>query len=399
MNARDRKELARVVADCCERCRGMLTPWLKAATPEPVRKSKVKPGALTARGLGRILGSLPKAVKGLVAFRAGKGVEGTDGEAWASFKLKVKGDGAVILDGSALARWLKTQKGEVGLMVGADALHVEIDRNIVGFPAVPGATLPKAPAGEVKGLGETRAAALAECVKSVQFSAGDKEIRYAMNGIAFDGGVLATTNGRSLASVKVPGLKELEEKEQAAIFQLRLVPALFAVLRANGESKVKVALVTRKKPAREYMRIVGPAASLVAETIEGRFPAWREVVPKHDPAVALVLDAKELAEGLLSLAALTPEDSEQRAIKVSVEGADVTLTHSNGREASVEVQGSVNGPAGESHAYIDPRYMADALKTQKGEVIFEMRGQEEAVMLKAGDWQYVLMPVTPPRAE
>lgn len=254
-----------------------------------------------------------------------------------------------------------------------------------------GVTLPKPPKNEEPGV-RMEAAALARVLDMSEFAASSKEMRYAMNGVCLSvkRGVLsaAATDGRRLAVARTrlkPGFKG------EIIVPLRAVGELTRLLTdSGGDVELRV--------GENFLVVSTVQGEVAARLVEGRFPAYDEVIPKEDKTVAQV-SKEELSRAMKSVAFLSNE--EYRAARLSFAAKRVTVEFGSPEqgEGRMHVSAECTGP--EVTVSLNPTFVLDVLRVLADEKVqIGLSDADGAVVFRQGtDFLYVVMPISPGRGD
>lgn len=234
---------------------------------------------------------------------------------------------------------------------------------------------------------------LREIIKRTAFATDNESSRYALGGVLMemsDSHVIAVgTDGRRLA--KMEGAAAAHGGH-STVDNPTIIPtrALTLIERAIGdEGEVKIA-------ARGNDLLVhNERLTLYTRLVEGRFPRWRDVLPKRPDATKIPLQVGSLMEAVRQAAIVTSDES--RGVDFKFGGGKLEL-HANTAqvgesEASMIV--AYDGPG--ITITLDPRFMIDFLKVLPADrtIIFEaMDGSGPAVLSTDDGYQYVIMPLS-----
>lgn len=235
--------------------------------------------------------------------------------------------------------------------------------------------------------------------------------RYALSGVRFEpvkggrGLEVVSTDGRRLHRATLEAAVSVGEPftptAHGGILPTRAAKLFADILRDHGHAEVSLTL----GPSRITCTVGG--AKLAARPVEGRFPAWRDVFPSGKPAATVTFVTPEDLTGLFRQAAITTSE-ESRGVMLEADQAGVTLSSRSADVGRARVDGTTLSFAGEPQwALIDARYPEEALdacaKAARLEadpdapaepVEVQLRGPKDAVVVRCGAVQVVLMPLT-----
>jgi DNA polymerase-3 subunit beta len=245
----------------------------------------------------------------------------TDLEMSATLRLPCRGAAAefdALVPVDRLSNHVRCAKGKT-VTIAAEGNEVTLDgcAKLVGMD--PG-EFPAIPDGEGEPAAMLRAAELAEAIPTVAFAVSREVTRYALTGVLLDLGkrrtALVASDGKRLA---VRTMSPLALRAEARLIFPRRALDVLATL-ASGVARggrVEILLPPpevhegkEQPPARIGFRMAG--ALLNTRLIEGTFPDWKAVTPKHK-GEGWTFAWRALAEALVSVRLATTEKS--RAVR------------------------------------------------------------------------------------
>jgi DNA polymerase-3 subunit beta len=240
-------------------------------------------------------------------------------------------------------------------------------------------------------------AALKEMVTKTQFAITGEDTRYFLNGALFvlrrDAMSMVATDGHRLALVTVPREpaqgERLEGEETRAIWPRKTLHELTRLL---AESQDDV----RYQWGDNHLFYQVGGRVLISRKIEGQFPAYERVIPKHNDK-RIEFDSERLASAIRRVALLSNERS--RAVKFSVGRGAVEISSSNPDlgEARETLPADYAGPTAE--ICFNAQYLLDFLGVVETDAVtLEFRDEvSQALMRPVGaagyDYLYVIMPM------
>lgn len=263
-----------------------------------------------------------------------------------------------------------------------------------GLFKLPSANPMEYPANEFSidgGYYEMDAAVLQAGLVRTQYATDADSSRYALGGILFDmpESSLVGTDGRRLSCVHVGA--ELKGKQPDGIRPI--IPTRSAgVLCRNlpKDGKIKVSFTMNE------CTIVSDSLCLKTRLVEGRYPGWQQVIPKHEE---WVVDINVMAGNLDSLvrqAAITA-DTETRGLDFIFGGGNMVASAQSSSFGKSNVSMPVAYVGGEVRVKLDYRYLRDFLGVQdpSDSVRMQVNSSTESVLLtseQAGH-RNVIMPM------
>ena len=234
---------------------------------------------------------------------------------------------------------------------------------------------------------------LRELTRRTLFATDTESGRYALGGVLLefeaDKVVAVATDGRRLAKMEGPaqsvGGHELEETTT-------IVPAksMQLIERALGQRDGEVLLASRGND------ILAKNANITvySRLVEGRFPKWRDALPKRREAVRVELTAGPLGSAVRQAAVVASEES--RGVDFAFAEGSLVLSARTAEvgQSRIELPIAYNGPA--ITVSLDHRFVTDFLKVLDPEkvITFEVENAEAAALLSTDDgYSYVVMPM------
>jgi DNA polymerase-3 subunit beta len=236
------------------------------------------------------------------------------------------------------------------------------------------------------------ATALASAIGRTVFACDEESSRFALGGVLFDFDFeagklhLVATDGRRMS------VQELPATITGKIDSMTIVPA--------ASLKTIMAMCKDEKGNVEFWT---DGSSFCAETsrgvisarlMEGRFPKWRDVLPKSDHSTSIRLSV----EGIVSCvkqASVTCDDETSRGIEWSA-GDGLLKFFSGGVHGNSEVESIIEASVGQCGVNLDFRYTLDYLASL-GDVEFvtvKIINRDRGVTFTTDDGHsYVLMPL------
>lgn len=317
----------------------------------------------------------------------------TDGEVCAQAEAagaEVTLDGEALVDaanGRAILQAIEdreitlTADGNV-FVVGADS------RTSFEMPSQDPASWPEPPADDGGGR-EVESDVLANLLEMAGFAAaeGDGAVP-ACRGVALycagEALLAAATDGKRLAVAGVDrggGRPALVPERAVRLLSAHLsgLPAGTLVSLEAGEAEIACHR---------------PGASLRARLLSGRFPDWRTVMPRDEPAGKGVVNAKELAAAVKQAAIMA--DADDRRLSLAFSRSGLVLEASSRADGRSRVPLPLAYEGADVALCLDHKFLTDFLRAAKGaELSVEVRAADRPVVLRRGpEWTYVVMPMT-----
>jgi DNA polymerase-3 subunit beta len=328
----------------------------------------------------------PKPILTCVRLEASDGLlrlQATDGELSLYAHLPVDGElPACVVPLAELIRRLKASKhptcslslsddGQRLLINGGRVEHALQTFDPADFPVVP---------SQLNGDSiEVDAAELVHAVKVASHAVAKEPSRYAIDGILFEsnekGSRLVATDGRRLVMVELRNCGELGDQALLPHRFCRLIEKLtdrdtdFLAIAVHRETNEK----GESLPGRIFA--AGPDWLIATYECDGRFPIYRDVMPRSSSKFAIPRAA--LVETLAEVALTTNEES--RMVRLDL-GPQELLLHVQRRRASGRSEARLpseflGGGDAVIRTAFNPAYLLDALKTVDSDAVIVDVGQ------------------------
>jgi len=319
---------------------------------------------------------------------------GTDAEVSASVTLSVSCDGGgdFLIPTRRLSSILAELMVEtVELTVTEKGIRIQstgVDFRLSNESA---AEYPSMSSGQSDKWFKISSVALKKLIQRTIFARDSNSTRYALGGVLFevDKGELtcAATDSRRLAvcNFTVGGEVDLTMRGVIPVKILKMVDRI-----APCELEVSItdnSIVFRSE-----------TMTFTSRVVEGRFPRWRDVVPKKF-GIELNVMSHMAATAVRQAMVVTTEES--RGVVVSLAEGLVTIKSQSSDVGSSDIELMVSAPIdAECSLTIDPKYVSDFLKCVPAEdlVYWRMNDADSAMMLTDGEnFRYVIMPLAQDR--
>lgn len=310
--------------------------------------------------------------------------------------VKVSRAGSAILPVARLVSILReTTDADITLDAGEDVTTIKLTTGRFEMPGGDPAEFPDIPTFDAGDrYHEITAGALRTLIKRTAFAADKKETtRFAVSGVLWeaDGGKarLVATDTKRLALCEGPAdvRGEADPKGQSHLIPLKTVGLLERNLADDGEL-IRVAL----KPNEALFQT--ERALIHTRLVEGRFPPYRNIIPKKMD-VRLPVAAADLLARVRQAAIMT--DDESKRVDFHFEPGKVTLTARGPETGSSEVVMHLpdyDGPTVD--IAFDPAYLTEMLRAIEGEptAVLEMTDGTKPAVFRVGDgYLYLVMPL------
>jgi len=233
---------------------------------------------------------------------------------------------------------------------------------------------------------------LRQLVRRTVFATDPDSSRYALGGVLLEfteQSVTAVgTDGRRLAQQSGP----IERSGDGGGEQNAIVPAraMNLIDRTLGDDDQPVQLTTRQND----LLVRSGTSTLYSRLVEGRFPKWRDVFPKHSEGVRIDLPVGPFHAAVRQAAIVTSE--ERRGVQFQFVDGKLKLAAYGAEKGESHVEMPISYDGEQQSIDLDPRYFNEFLRVLDPDKTFtiELRGSDAAAVCTTDDgYGYVIMPL------
>jgi len=241
---------------------------------------------------------------------------------------------------------------------------------------------------------EIKAGVLRELIKRTLFATETESSRYALGGVLLEVDdkhlVAVGTDGRRLAKMAGPVAIHGKPNQSGTTI---IVPAraMQIIERILPEDEAMVRLIPRTND----LQVVVPSGMFTTRLVEGRFPKWRDVLPKRTDSHKIELPVGPLFSALRQAAIVSSEES--RGVDFVFQEGNLVLTNVTSEVGQSRIEMPVSYSGKEMAIMLDHRYMADFLKVLAPDQNFtiDVAGADQAAYCTTADhYGYVIMPLS-----
>lgn len=235
---------------------------------------------------------------------------------------------------------------------------------------------------------------LREALQKTIFAVGDDETRAALNGIHVVVGAsaleLVGTDGRRLAVAQVEA--KIARGADAKFTIPREAVNLF--LKAVAGEEGEVALTS------DGARLALKTATTDFRTklVDLAYPAWRRVIPDDaDLPVSFAVNRDALADSLNRSLIIDAD-----RVSLDIDGSTLRLSTVRAEVGESDDTVAVTRPPGKTdrlRVAFAPRNLTEALAAVRADDLQLAVGQQTPMVMRAGSWRYVVMPLVPAGAK
>jgi DNA polymerase-3 subunit beta len=236
-----------------------------------------------------------------------------------------------------------------------------------------------------------------EMIKRTLFATDADSSRFALGGVLLelegDTMIAVGTDGRRLATMQ----GAVEKIGTPSIGSTTIVPSrsmqVIERLIPDDESPIDLALRSND------LLLRGTTGVFFSRLVEGRYPKWREVVPKRTADTNQVDIPVGPMYSALRQAAIVASD-ESRGVDFTFDKGTLVLTNSTAEVGQSRIEMPVPYDNGETTITLDHRFVADFLKVLQPDktFTFDFEDSEKAAFCHTDDhYGYVIMPLSKER--
>jgi len=320
----------------------------------------------------------------------------TDGETGIRYTVadvELHGQGEVLLPANHVIAILRELRDEtIRLEASADRIEIRTDNAEFELPAIDPAEFPTVPMFEDRSYFTIAARMLREMIRRTIFAIDPDSSRFALGGILVDASperihFVATDTRRLAIATAASGVIGTPETRATPPVVPSKAMALLERILSDDDTPVSYAVHANG------VVFDGGNWTVSSRLVEGRFPNYRDVVPKEGKAqIELLVNP---FYGVIRQAQIAT-DAESRGVDFHFEKGRLTLSSQSPKVGRSRVSLPIAYEGGEILATFDPRFIADFLKVLPPEmqVRFDLTDGDSAAKLSTNDgYVYVVMPL------
>ncbi len=242
---------------------------------------------------------------------------------------------------------------------------------------------------------ETGANVLRELIRRTLFATDAESSRYALGGVLLqpEGETLVAvgTDGRRLAKMEGGLVCHGTVPNHTTIVPARAMHLIERMLPAD-ESKVSLA------PRANDLLIRVPRGVFFTRLVEGRYPKWREVIPRRNDSHKIEIPVGPLLSKLRQAAIVTSDES--RGVDFAFTSGNLVLSVVTAEVGESRVDMPISYSGDDLVVSLDHQYVEDFLKVLPPDKVFtlEIASGDQAVYCTTDDgYGYVIMPLSKER--
>ena len=241
---------------------------------------------------------------------------------------------------------------------------------------------------------------LKDLINQVHFAMAVHDIRYYLNGILFvaEGTslTLVATDGHRLALAQAT--LDVEIPKQEVILPRKTVLELQRLLKDEKEKKDakddSVSNLIEMRFAGNQAKFSFSGMEFVTKLVEGKFPDYNRVIPKHHKNV-VTLGRMPLLASLQRAAILTSEKF--KGVRVNIEPGSLRIASSNAEQEEAKEELEIDYDGDSIEIGFNVTYLIDALSNMSVEMVkLELQDTSSSALLTVPElpgFKYVVMPM------
>ncbi|MEL7498728.1 MAG: DNA polymerase III subunit beta [Planctomycetota bacterium] len=243
---------------------------------------------------------------------------------------------------------------------------------------------------------EVNASVLKDLIRRTLFATDTESSRYALGGVKLelegDTIIAVGTDGRRLAKMEGQMTTVGSPTDNGSTIVPSKSMQLIERMLPDDETAIKVAAQSND------LMIEEPGGVFYTRLVEGRFPPWREVLPKRDQTNLIEIPAGPLYSAIRQAAIVASDES--RGIDFTFKEGTLELSSSTAEVGQSKVEMPVPFSGDEVSITLDHRFVADFLKVLDADQVFtfDIENSEAAAYCSTPDkYGYVIMPLSKDR--
>ena len=250
---------------------------------------------------------------------------------------------------------------------------------------------------EAKDYYELPANVLRELIKRTLFATDAESSRYALGGVKLEMEeeklVAIGTDGRRLAvqQGKIESVGTPADTGTSTIVPSRSMQLIDRIL-PDSDDKVQIS------PQANELLVRSPDGIFFTRLVEGRYPKWRDVIPKREDGHKIEIAVGPMYQSLRQAAIVSSDES--RGVDFTFGEGSLVLSNTTAEVGESRVEMPVPYDGESMTITLDHRYVADFLKVLQPDktFTFDIKDGEQAAYCSTEDeYGYVIMPLSKDR--
>lgn len=306
-------------------------------------------------------------------------------------EVQVESIGTAVVNAELLAKLLKKCGSEaVRFVGGAEQLELRTDDAVYKLPCLAADSFPPPPAGDTAPDTFLDSPTICRMIDRTIFACARESFGGICLELAGDAVRFVASDGRRLAYDQVG---QVDRPTKSAIVNAKAMKIVRDLAKPFKSAPVGISIIPglAELDAPHFRATLDDGRITVFATgLEGQFPPYRDLLEAGDKIARC--GTINLLESIDRAAVICDEEIKGIRFDFSAMGLELTARNGDGGEAEIKLPMFYRG---EPLAIgFNPAYLADALKAcREDEIELSFHAPNRPLLLAAGDFRYVLMPV------
>ena len=268
-------------------------------------------------------------------------------------------------------------ESELNLKVENHKLFVQAGKSRFNLLTLPALEFPKVKEASDGIRFSVSSQKLKALLDSTQFAMAQQDVRYYLNGslwhVENNNLTCVATDGHRLAVNHIEVLADDSNTNAQIIVPRKAVIEMNKII-SDIDETIEVVICAN------HVKLITSSFVLTSKLIDGRFPDYKNVIPKHND-FKMVVDRDVLKPVLSRVAILSNE--KYRGVRLTLEENKLKVMANNPEHEEAEEEIDVDYHGDSLEVGVNVNYIIDALNTlPKGRVIFWFGGTEKSVLIE-----------------
>ena len=310
--------------------------------------------------------------------------------------LEIESEGEVIIPSRLMKNILQAAKADnIELELEDDKLKIHIGRTNYRIPTNDVSEFPEILSFSGEAYHEVAGADLQKNISRTQFATDTENNKYALSGVLFEltEGCIDTvsTDGRRLTHQRGKAVSHGgHQTESGAIVPLKALGAVEkAINEVGADQPVKIAV----EGGKITFATAGDEIMISSRLVDGRFPAWRKIIPEKSDRVQVDVPVSEFQDAVLATKVMTTENQPGLLLTFTPGNLQVKANGSGDTEHNIPIAYDKD----EIRTKLDPNFLVDFLRCFSGATNLSIYLKENSSVLfetqQDDDYAYILMPL------
>ena len=312
--------------------------------------------------------------------------------------IEVESGGDVIIPSRLMKNILQVARADnIEFEKKGDNLEIRVGRAFYEIPTLDVNEFPEIRPFAGEAYHEILGADLQKNINRTTFATDVENNKYALSGVLFElseaGIDTVSTDGRRLTHQRGKAVSHGgHQTEVGAIVPLK---ALGAVEKAIGEVGADTAIKVAVEGGKITFVTAGDEITIISRLVDGRFPAWRKIIPEKADRVQVDVPVNEFQEAVLATKLMTTEN--QPGLLLTFKPGNLEIRASGNQSGNVIYPVPIAYDRDEIQTKLDPNFLVDFLRCFSGAANLSIYLKETSSILfeaqQDDDYAYVLMPL------